>query len=52
MNTNLVVEGVDYGRGQAAVLRRACHKRVLIHESEPDGIPTSNRFVYYELGVR
>jgi hypothetical protein len=42
---------VSYGRPgtKAALLREAVHKRLLIHVQTPDGIPTSNRFVLYEV---
>lgn len=39
---------LDYGRGQAALLRRACHERLRAHEAERS-LPTSVRFIYYEL---
>jgi hypothetical protein len=41
-----------YGRpgSKAAALRQACHERLLEHEREgSDGLPTSNRFLLYEL---
>jgi hypothetical protein len=37
-----------YGRGQAAILREAVHQRLLVHE-EGGELPTSNRFLLYEL---
>jgi hypothetical protein len=37
-----------YGQGQAGVLRRAVHERLLMHEASGD-LPTSNRFILYEL---
>jgi hypothetical protein len=39
----------DYGTGQAALLRLAVHERLIAHSREPDGLPTSNRFIDYEL---
>jgi hypothetical protein len=41
---------IDYGRGKAAELRRAVHERLLEHEAAGgDALPTSNRFIFYEL---
>ena len=37
-----------YGRGMAALLRKAVHERLLGHDAAGD-IPTSNRFLLYEL---
>jgi hypothetical protein len=40
-----------YGRSgtKDAKLREAVHKRLLAHEGTVDGLPTSNRFLLYEL---
>jgi hypothetical protein len=40
-----------YGRGQAAALRRAVHELLLEHEAAGE-LPTSNRFLFYELRQR
>lgn len=39
---------LDYGRGKAAELRRAVHRQLLRHELDGE-LPTSNRFIFYEL---
>jgi hypothetical protein len=41
----------DYGMGKAALLRRALHELLLEHESVGE-LPTSNRFLFYELRQR
>lgn len=38
----------DYGRGKASLLRQALHALLLDHEAKGE-LPTSNRFLYYEL---
>jgi hypothetical protein len=38
----------DYGRGKAAALRRAVHERLIEHQRAGE-LPTSNRFVFYEI---
>jgi hypothetical protein len=40
-----------YGRGKAAKLREAVHKRLLAHQAA-GVVPTSNRFILYELRQR
>jgi hypothetical protein len=40
-----------YGSGKAAALRRAVHELLLEHEAA-DELPTSNRFLFYELRQR
>jgi hypothetical protein len=40
-----------YGRGQAAELRRAVHQLLLEHKAAGE-LPTSNRFLFYELRQR
>jgi hypothetical protein len=41
----------EYGQGKAAALRRAVHELLAEHEAN-DELPTSNRFLFYELRQR
>jgi hypothetical protein len=43
--------GRRYGQGKAAELRRAVHAVLLEHEADGE-LPTSNRFLFYELRQR
>jgi hypothetical protein len=45
------VSPVGYGQGKAAELRRAVHELLLEHEAAGE-LPTSNRFLFYELRQR
>jgi hypothetical protein len=49
--TTRVVRHTGYGRGKAAELRCAVHKLLLEHDGAGE-LPTSNRFLFYELRQR
>ena len=40
---------INYGTGQAGRLREAVHAFLLSIEDTPNAIPTSSRFIYYEM---
>jgi hypothetical protein len=46
-----MTESGVYGTGKAGALRRAVHERLLAHEAAGE-LPTSNRFLFYELRQR